>query len=80
MEFFMSSKIYVLRDNEEIMPLIETEFTVEDIFQALIEKHPEVLAGDLIDPVNPRKWLLINREMGIPVEDGRKTVLSEHIE
>ena len=66
----MSSKIYVLRDGENMTSLTETAFTDEDIFQALIEQHPEILAGDLIDPENPRKWILIRREMGIPTEQG----------
>ena len=66
----MSSKIYVLRDNVDITPLSETEFTEESIFQALIEKYPEILAGDLIDPINPRKWLLIQREKSISIEHG----------
>lgn len=32
-------------------------------FQALIEKHPDILAGEQIDSVSPRRWLLITREM-----------------
>src|SRR3990172_8968666 len=35
--------------------------------QTLLEKNPNLLPGDQIDPENPRRWLLIKREM--PVQD-----------
>jgi len=35
----------------------------------LIEKYPVILAGDQINPVSPRKWILISREMGVPLDD-----------
>ena len=34
--------------------------------QKLIAEHPEVLAGERMTPDEPRRWLLISREMGIP--------------
>ncbi len=35
--------------------------------QSLLERSPELLAGDQINPDEPRRWILIKREM--PVED-----------
>lgn len=54
----------------------ETVYDSEDILQTLLEKYPTLLPGDQMDSLNPRQWLLISREMGIPdsagiVEDGQ---------
>lgn len=38
--------------------------------QFLLEKHPDLLAGDQIDEANPRRWLHVSREMGVPENDG----------
>lgn len=40
----------------------------EEDFQILLEQYPDLLAGDQIDEDNPRRWLLISREVGIPSE------------
>lgn len=34
--------------------------------QDLLEHSPDLLAGEQIDPENPRRWLLIKREMEVP--------------
>ena len=62
----MSGSIYLLSQNDKITELKETNYKNEDFFQSLIEKYPNILAGDQIDPNNPRKWILISREMGVP--------------
>lgn len=67
----MSGKIFVLQDGEKLTELVQTRYENENLFQSLIEKHPEILAGDQITPDNPRKWLLITREMSVPLDDGR---------
>jgi len=76
----MAGKIFVLRDGEELTELMPTQYSNEDFFQELIEKHPEILAGDQINPDNPRKWLRISREMGIPAEqDGGAQWYLDHL-
>jgi len=64
----MAGKIFVLRDGNVITELAPSQYINEDSFQELIEKHPEILAGDQINPDKPRKWLLVSREMGVPAE------------
>jgi len=64
----MAGKIYVLRDGDNLAELTLSPYPDENSFQNLIEKHPEILAGDQINPDNPRKWLFISREMGVPAE------------
>ena len=54
----MSGKIFAIRDGEGLTELTQTPYENEDLFQSLIEKHPEILAGEQINPENPRKWML----------------------
>lgn len=50
-------------------PLSEAPYRDEDALQRLIADHPEVLAGEQMTPGEPRRWLLIRREMGIADSD-----------
>ena len=66
----MSGKIFAIRNGEGLTELTQTPYENEDLFQSLIEKYPEILAGDQINPENPRKWVLISREIGVSLDDG----------
>jgi hypothetical protein len=61
--------MFVLKDGS-LVQMKASQFDKEDEFQSLLEKHPELLVGDLIDPEDPRRWLLVTREAGIPAEPG----------
>lgn len=65
----MSRKIFLIGNNDELTPMQEKAYLNEDRFQELLEKYPDLLAGDQIDEENPRRWLLISREVGIPGEE-----------
>lgn len=43
-----------------------TDFPTEDEMQVCLAKYPDLLPGDQIDAANPRRWLLVKREMGVP--------------
>jgi hypothetical protein len=62
--------IYVLRDGGDLTPLGERPYDSEDYLQSLIATHPSLLAGEQMDPVAPRRWLLLSRELGVPEEEG----------
>jgi hypothetical protein len=47
----------------------EQPYGTEDLLQGLLAKYPNLLAGDQIDSVTPRRWLLIYRELGVPAEE-----------
>lgn len=47
-------------------------YATEDELQRLIAAHPELLRGDQIDPDDPRRWLLVGREVGIPGGAGQE--------
>ncbi len=63
------SKIFFLQDNSSsLTALVEAPYDREDILQALLARYSDLLPGDQIDPENPRRWLLVSREMGVPDE------------
>ena len=47
-----------------------SRYDAETDLQMLLEEYPALLAGRLIDPVDPRHWLLIAREKGVPSSVG----------
>jgi len=59
-------KIFIRSGNGGLEPLQEAPFDTEDELQELVADYPELLAGEQIDPANPRRWILIKREQGIP--------------
>lgn len=60
-------KIFIVGEHEDtLIALEETSYVTEDMLQELLARYPDLLPGDQIDPENPRRWLLIAREMGVP--------------
>ena len=51
---------------ESLIPMLETAFPKEDDVQRWLQQYWDLLPGDQIDPENPRRWLLVSREMGVP--------------
>lgn len=66
----MSSGMYVIRDDETLVAMIEQAYDSEDFLQALLAKYPNLLAGDQMNSSAPRRWLLVSREAPIPSEEG----------
>lgn len=60
----MSSTIF-LEQAGRLTRLSDTPYLNENLMQTLVAQYPELLAGDLIDPENPRRWLLLDREVGV---------------
>ena len=61
-----AESIYHLDEQGQIEPMTEEPFDLEDTLQKLVADHPELLSGEQMDPADPRRWILINREHGIP--------------
>lgn len=61
----MAGRIYQIGENSQLIALEETPYDSERILQELLAKHGDLLAGDQIDSTNPRRWLLIAREVPI---------------
>jgi hypothetical protein len=62
----MSRKIYLIQKGNKLQPMAEQPYLSEDRFQALLEEYPDLLAGDQINESEPRRWLLVSREVGVP--------------
>lgn len=61
------SKIYLVEKAKgELMPLEETGYVQESDLQELLANYPDLIPGDQINPDDPRRWLLVSREMAVP--------------
>ena len=65
----MSGGVF-LRRGERLVEMIEESYALEDHLQELIERHPNLLAGDQVNPDSPRRWLMLSREVAVPGEEG----------
>lgn len=65
----MSDEIFVIDGQHTLQTLPKTPPVREVDFQKMIEDHPRLLAGALISPEDPCRWLLIKREMAVPDTD-----------
>ena len=65
----MAGGIFQVQDNGDLIEMSETPYGAEKDLQQLLAKYPNLLAGDQIDNQDPRRWLLITREMGLPSDD-----------
>jgi hypothetical protein len=66
----MSGRIYLLGDGDELHPLGESRYEAESILQKLLPDYPDLLAGEQVNPSDPRRWLLISREVAVAGEEG----------
>lgn len=75
----MAGKIYMIKDDAKLVAMDEKKYKRELDFQDLLEDYPDLIPGDQIDGENPRRWLLVKRELGIPFEeDGTKSLSLDH--
>lgn len=58
--------IFLLKDTGDLEKVPVKPYDSEDLLQSLIEKYPELLAGDQINPENPVRWIMVKREAGVP--------------
>ena len=65
----MKGGIYLIRDDGQLVEMNEQAYDSEDLLQALLAKYPSVLAGDQLGSAEPRRWLLISREVSLPSEE-----------
>lgn len=66
----MSGGIYLIREDGKFVPMEEQEYPTEDRLQELLANYSDLLAGDQMSSGEPRRWLLISREQGVPSEEG----------
>jgi hypothetical protein len=66
----MSRGIFLIQGDGSLVEMTEQPYDTEALLQGLIERYPDLLAGDQIDPQSPRKWLLVSREVALASEEG----------
>lgn len=62
----MAERIYVMDAEDRLEPLEAEPFSTEDELQRRLAEHPELLDGEQMRPGDPRRWILVRREQGIP--------------
>jgi hypothetical protein len=61
---------FFMLNGEKLQELDEQGCIQETDFQALLERYPKLLPGSQIDPDNPRRWMLVSREVPVPARRG----------
>jgi len=57
-----------LESSAGLIEMKEAKWDAEERLQELLAKYPNLLAGDQMNELAPREWLLVSREYGIPGE------------
>jgi hypothetical protein len=65
----VTGRIYLLNGEAKLIPMEEAAYDSEKLLQELLAKYPDLLAGEQINSVEPRRWLLVTREMSVPDEE-----------
>jgi len=61
------AQAYVVQNNGNTTPMERVRCKSEDQeLQLILENNPDLLPGDQINPEDPRRWLIIEREMPVP--------------
>ncbi|HEU4752413.1 MAG TPA: hypothetical protein VFU47_04820, partial [Armatimonadota bacterium] len=76
----MEGSVFLLDEGGGLRALKGEPYASEDFLQELIERYPQLLAGEQMDPEEPRRWLLVSREFGVPGEqDGSNRWSLDHL-
>ncbi len=66
----MPGAIFVIKPDGELETVEQRGYLTEGQLQKYLEDYPALLAGDQIDTVAPRRWLLVRREAPLPDNEG----------
>jgi hypothetical protein len=66
----MSESIFLVGDDGSLIEASSTAYDAEAELQKLLADNPHLLPGGQIDRDNPRRWLLVKREAGVPDREG----------
>ncbi len=61
-----ADNIFLVNANGELDMIPYEQYQSEDLLQGIVDKYPEILAGEQINPDDPPRWIVIKREAGIP--------------
>ena len=64
----MPGGIYVIQGDGSLVEMEEKAYDSEDLLQGFLAEYPNLLARDQVEVAEPRRWLLISREMSLASE------------
>ena len=64
----MAGGIFLIQTDGGLVEMTEQAYDSEALLQSMLESYPSLLAGDQMDSVAPRRWLLISREVRLASE------------
>jgi hypothetical protein len=75
----MPSGNFVIQSDGTLIEMREEPYDSEVVLQALLAKYPNLLAGDQMKADEPRRWLLVTREMRVPGDEGADRGSLDHL-
>jgi hypothetical protein len=66
----MTAGIFLLDSDDRIVEMREEPYESEEVLQRLLASFPQLLAGDEFPGEEPRRWVLVTREAGVPDQEG----------
>jgi len=65
----MTGGIYLIHNNGQLIEMTEQPYDSEALLQKLLADYPNLLAGDQMNSAEPRRWLLLSRELSVSLSD-----------
>ncbi|WP_045222183.1 hypothetical protein [Desulfonatronum thioautotrophicum] len=66
-----TDNILLVNDRNELERVPQHNYETESRLHELVDKYPDLIVGDQINPDDPPRWILVKREAGISdSEDG----------
>src|SRR6185312_8918232 len=76
----MSPGAYIVEEDGKLVEMTEQPYDSEALLQELLESYPSLLAGDQLGTGDPRRWILVAREVGLASEqDGGDRWSVDHL-
>jgi hypothetical protein len=73
------SGIFVIQADGTLLEMREEPYDSEAVLQELLANYPNLLGGDQMEPDEPRRWLLVTREMPVPGDEGAERGWLDHL-
>ena len=65
----MNPGIFLIQDNQELIEMTEQTYESEKLLQTWLAQYPALLVGNQIDAKDPKRFLLIEQECGVPAKE-----------
>jgi hypothetical protein len=75
----MAGDIYLMREGGGLLPMSEQRYDSEDMLQGFLEDYPALLAGEQMTDGDPRRWLLVSRELPVSADHNAPSWYVDHL-